>query len=176
MVFALIAASPSLRRIVAARDSTVRGRVPARLRDATARRRVRGQLKTVICEWCKREFQEYSSRAGRFCSRKCAGCARSGQPFESGGRIDLNQGEIVNALRQAGASVLITNRVGRGFPDLAVGFRGRNILMEVKNGKNSYGRRGFNKNQQKFHDEWRGEPPVIVRSIDDALRVLGALV
>jgi len=49
-------------------------------------------------------------------------------------RIDANQPEIVKALRQAGATVTSTATIGKGFPDIAVGFRGTNYLMEIKDG------------------------------------------
>lgn len=40
-------------------------------------------------------------------------------------KVDDNQGEIVAALQRAGCSVQSLAGVGRGFPDLAVGFQGR---------------------------------------------------
>ena len=90
-------------------------------------------------------------------------------------RSDSNQQDIIDALRAAGASVFDTSRVGGGFPDLVVGFGGgigitaRTYLMEVKtvNGK-------LNKKQVKFHNEWRGQVD-IVRSAEDALKVIGRL-
>jgi hypothetical protein len=47
-------------------------------------------------------------------------------------KVDLNQAEIVETLRQTGMSVLILSRVGQGCPDLLVGFRNHNYLLEVK--------------------------------------------
>jgi hypothetical protein len=47
-------------------------------------------------------------------------------------RADGNQAPIVEALKRIGARVLNLSQVGGGCPDLLVGFRGRNILMEVK--------------------------------------------
>jgi hypothetical protein len=83
-------------------------------------------------------------------------------------RIDRNHGEIVQALRQVGASVTSTARVGRGFPDIVVGFRGQNYLLEIKQGK------GLVRAQQaQFFNEWAGKAHV-VRSVDDALKAIGA--
>lgn len=48
------------------------------------------------------------------------------------GRIDANQSEIVAALRACGCTVAITSDVGGGFPDLVVGYQGRNFLLEIK--------------------------------------------
>lgn len=53
------------------------------------------------------------------------------------GRIDGNQAQIVRALRQVGATVLSLADMGDGCPDLLVGFRGFNILLEVKDGSAS---------------------------------------
>ena len=47
-------------------------------------------------------------------------------------KIDANQTEIVKALRQVGASVQSLASTGKGCPDLLVGFRGVNWLLEVK--------------------------------------------
>jgi len=49
-------------------------------------------------------------------------------------RIDANQPAIIAALRSIGATVQPLHAVGGGCPDLLVGLRGRNILMEVKDG------------------------------------------
>ena len=48
------------------------------------------------------------------------------------GRRDANQAEIVKALESVGASVLDLADVGRGCPDLLVGYAGREWLIEVK--------------------------------------------
>jgi hypothetical protein len=48
--------------------------------------------------------------------------------------VDDNQRQIVDALRRVGCSVWSLAGVGKGFPDLAVGFRGRNLFLEVKDG------------------------------------------
>jgi len=47
-------------------------------------------------------------------------------------RTDANQKVIVAALRAAGATVFDLSRVGGGCPDIAVGFRGKTYLMEIK--------------------------------------------
>ena len=48
-------------------------------------------------------------------------------------RIDANQNAIVDALREAGASVRVISQ-GDGIPDLLVGYKNFTILMEVKDG------------------------------------------
>ena len=47
-------------------------------------------------------------------------------------RVDANQAVIVAVLRAAGASVFDTHELGHGYPDLTVGFFGRNYLIEIK--------------------------------------------
>lgn len=47
-------------------------------------------------------------------------------------RADKNQQDIVDELRDLGISVLILSQVGGGCPDLLIGHRGKNYLIEVK--------------------------------------------
>lgn len=84
-------------------------------------------------------------------------------------KVDRNQGDIVEMLRAVGASVESLARVGAGVPDLLVGFRGQNWLLEVKVGKGA-----LTEDQQEWHPAWRGQVAV-VRSADEALRVIGAM-
>jgi Holliday junction resolvase len=88
--------------------------------------------------------------------------------------VDHNQKEIVEALRKAGASVLVTSNVGKGFPDIIVGLAGKNWLIEIKNPKSSYGKTGLNKIQKDFHSTWTGRVHVIY-SIDEALKLIGLI-
>lgn len=87
-------------------------------------------------------------------------------------RIDDNQNEIVDALRSVGASVAITSMVGDGFPDLTVGFRDINYLIEIKDGSKPPSRRQLTRPEQVFHDSWWGRID-IVNSVDEALYVIG---
>ena len=88
------------------------------------------------------------------------------------GRTDTNQTEIVKALRAVGASVAVTSSLGKGFPDLVVGWQGRNYLLEVKDGTLPPSRTRLTPDEQKWHDSWRGHV-VTIYSADDALEVLG---
>lgn len=85
---------------------------------------------------------------------------------------DRNQPEIVTALRRVGASVALTYRLGSGFPDLAIGFRGLNLFAEVKDGDAPPSQQRLTEDEQHFHDSWCGQIAV-VRTIDEALRLLG---
>lgn len=78
-------------------------------------------------------------------------------------RVDKNQTEIVEALRAIGASVQSLATVGKGVPDLLVGYRGQNWLLEVK-GKNGV----LTAPQITWHAEWRGRV-YVVRDAGDAI-------
>ncbi len=86
-------------------------------------------------------------------------------------RVDDNQAAIVNALRGVGATVQPLHSVGKGCPDLLVGFRGKNILMEIKDGNKPPSRQKLTPDQVHWHKQWYGNVHV-VSSIDQALDVL----
>jgi len=90
-------------------------------------------------------------------------------------RTDANQSDIATVLRQAGCTVLDLSRVGGGCPDLCVGGIDRRTgdrrtwLIEIKTAAGN-----LNPRQQEWHAEWRGQIAV-VRTVDEALRVIGAI-
>ena len=84
-------------------------------------------------------------------------------------RADCNQKEIVDALREIGASVIVLSQVGGGCPDLLVGFRGKEYLIEVK-AKNA----DLSDSQKEFFDNWQGRP-YVVRSVDEVLELLNCV-
>lgn len=87
-------------------------------------------------------------------------------------KIDANQPEIVKALRKAGATVQILAQVGQGCPDLMVGFRGQNFLIEVKDLNAPKSDRELNPNQVEWHRDWRGQV-CKVETAEAALAVIG---
>lgn len=79
-------------------------------------------------------------------------------------KVDGNQRDIVDALRQIGCDVHVI-----GLPvDLLVGFRARNFLIEVKdpNGSNR-----LTESQKEFMATWRGQVR-ICRSPEEAVRLV----
>lgn len=89
-------------------------------------------------------------------------------------KVDANQSEIVQALRQVGASVALLHSVGKGVPDLAVGYRGANYLLEVKDGAKKPSDRNLNADQVEWHQAWRGQAAV-AETVKEALIAIGAL-
>jgi hypothetical protein len=87
--------------------------------------------------------------------------------------VDRNQPEIVAALRAAGATVEHLHAVGGGCPDLLVGYRGANYLLEVKDGRKVASAKRLNPDQIVWHASWRGQKAV-VEDIEQALRAIGA--
>lgn len=78
---------------------------------------------------------------------------------------DDNEKEIVVALRKAGAYVSFIDEPC----DLIVGYQGKTILLEVKDGNKPPSARKLTHNEQKFHDEWTGGELYVVTCVDDAL-------
>lgn len=48
-------------------------------------------------------------------------------------KADKKQPEIVAGLRKKGMTVAHTHMIGRGFPDIVVGYKRMNFLVEIKN-------------------------------------------
>jgi hypothetical protein len=88
-------------------------------------------------------------------------------------RVDSNHGEIVSTLRRLGATVQDASRMGGGFPDLVVGFRGRTLLVEVKDSAKPPSARQLTPDQERWHSRWRGQV-CIVSSVDEALALLNS--
>ena len=89
--------------------------------------------------------------------------------FKRGGRKDDNHDELVSALEKMGVGVVDTSEKGGGFPDLICAVRHETLLVEIKNRKTGYGRKGLNKNQKKFAESWTGGPVYVIESVDDCV-------
>ena len=88
---------------------------------------------------------------------------------------DVNEGGIVDGLRGIGASV---NRINEeDLPDLLVGFRGKNYLIEIKappGPRGGVSGRTLTTGQLKWAMDWRGQIDM-ARDLDEALRIIGAV-
>ena len=71
-------------------------------------------------------------------------------------KVDSNQKMLVDHARLLGASVTHLHNVGKGIPDLCIGYEGDNYLCEVKrpDGK-------LNALQVEWHTNWLGQCCVI---------------
>lgn len=91
---------------------------------------------------------------------------------------DANEPAIVAALEAVGATVTRLNM--RDVPDLLVGFRRENYLLEVKRpagkrgGTSDDGQR-LSEGQEIWHCTWRGRTPAVVRTPEEALIAIGAI-
>ena len=85
------------------------------------------------------------------------------------GRVDFNQPEIVQALRDVGAQVTSMADLGNGVSDLLVSFRGEWTVMEIKDGTGK-----LTPDERAWIEDARA-PVTVVRSVDDALRAIGAI-
>lgn len=90
-------------------------------------------------------------------------------------RTDANQKEIVKGLRALpGVTVFCTHIVSDGFPDIIVGYEGRNYLIEIKDGNKPPSARKLTKDEVKFHNEWTGQVD-IAENLDQAMDIIGWL-
>lgn len=89
-------------------------------------------------------------------------------------KVDANQGEIVQALRGIGCTVQPLHTVGKGCPDLLCGYRGHNVLIEVKDGSKPQSARKLTPDQVDWHGSWAGQVHVAA-SVDEALGVIWRL-
>lgn len=88
--------------------------------------------------------------------------------------LDVNQPDIVKALRAAGASVTSLASVGDGCPDILVGIRKVTTVMEIKDGAKPPSKRKLTEPEEKWHAGWSGSKH-IVESVEQALAVLATL-
>ncbi|ADO14413.1 endonuclease [Acinetobacter phage AB1] len=86
-------------------------------------------------------------------------------------KIDANQPEIVAALRKIGCTVQILSSVGKGCPDILVGYRGKNFLLEIKDGAKPVSAQKLTPDQIEWHDLWNGQVNV-VNCVDQAIQVV----
>lgn len=80
---------------------------------------------------------------------------------------DGNEQPIVDALLKIGATVEKISM--KGVPDLLVGYRGANYLLEIKSEKGT-----LTDDQADFFALWKGQRR-IVRNVNEALEAIGAV-
>ena len=90
-------------------------------------------------------------------------------------RVDDNQKQIVSALRKVGATVQSLAAVGKGCPDLLVGYNGTTYLMEVKDPSKPKSDIQLTPDQRDWHSKWCGSSVAIVYGIEGAFKILGLM-
>ncbi|MHA2248690.1 MAG: hypothetical protein ACXADY_27340 [Candidatus Hodarchaeales archaeon] len=83
-------------------------------------------------------------------------------------RVDKNQPELVEWLRNHGYSVALTHMVGKNFPDIVIAKFGKNVLIEIKSEKGK-----LSEGQEKFASCWQGAY-ACVNSLEELKCVLKA--
>jgi hypothetical protein len=71
-----------------------------------------------------------------------------------------------------GITVLHLHTVGRGCPDLLVGFRGNNYLIELKNAENVPSKKRLTPDEEKFFSSWNGQVSKC-ETLEEILQVVG---
>jgi hypothetical protein len=86
-------------------------------------------------------------------------------------KVDANHSLIVGALISCGATVQSLAVIGKGCPDILIGWKGSNYLVEIKDGSKPPSKRELNPDQCKWHANWRGHV-MVIESVEQALAML----
>lgn len=89
-------------------------------------------------------------------------------------RVDENQKALTKLFRDMGASVAILSDLGKGCPDILLGYKGQNFLVEIKNGKKPPSGQKLTEPEQKFFDTWKGQV-CIVKSDTEAVDLINSI-
>lgn len=95
-------------------------------------------------------------------------------PYRRAARKDRNHNEIVEALKSIGATVQDLSPVGGGCPDILVGYRNNNYLLEIKDGEKAPSDRKLTKPQVEWHQLWQGAA-CVVKTVDEAIAAVGGM-
>ena len=87
-------------------------------------------------------------------------------------RTDANHKEIVDSIRKIPSlSVFSTHMVGKGFPDIVIGYKGINYLVEIKDGAKTKSQKKLTEDEIRFHQSWFGQINVC-ECVEDVLMLL----
>lgn len=89
-------------------------------------------------------------------------------------RTDANQDLIVKALRQHGCTVQPIHTIGKGAPDLIVGYGGSNYLIEIKDGSKPPSKQRLTEDELIWHGQWKGQVAVVA-SLEEAITLTSCL-
>ncbi len=89
-------------------------------------------------------------------------------------KADANQPEIVDAIRKLGATVLHLHTIGKGCPDICIGYAGLSLLAEIKDGSKPLSAQKLTADEQEWHDTWKGGV-YLIRHVEDAICAVSTL-
>lgn len=88
-------------------------------------------------------------------------------------KVDSNQPEIVKALRNIGAFVLVTSQLKNAF-DVLVGYHGKLYIIEIKDGNKPPSQRKLTEGELKCKQGFESVsvPYHVVNSVDEAIELI----
>jgi Holliday junction resolvase len=86
-------------------------------------------------------------------------------------RVDENQKTIIHTFIALGASVIDLSAVGRGCPDISIGYNKQTVFVEIKSSEKAK----YTEAQVKFMQNWKGGPVCRIDSVDAAIRLIKML-
>lgn len=90
-------------------------------------------------------------------------------------QTDRNHKDVIRWFLELGCTVVDLSKVGGGCPDLLVGVRGHERLVETKDPKRKPSERKLRPNQSEFFETWAGSKPAKVETHDDVIEVFRGL-
>lgn len=132
----------------------------------------------TTCEHCGTRFRSSPSSNRKFCGYQCfvdsGGPRRAGEAAvksmkKYGAKKDANHKEVFAAISEITA-VKDLSAAGCGVPDGIAWVDGGWHLFDVKNPNTGYGKRGLNKRQKSWADDWRGGPVFLIYTVEEARR------
>lgn len=89
-------------------------------------------------------------------------------------RQDANHKDIRAAFERLGCSVADLSSLGKGLPDLLVGFGGLSLCVEVKDGSKPPSKRRLTEDEERFRMNWKGGYKIVedLAGVDETVEVL----
>jgi len=87
-------------------------------------------------------------------------------------RVDDNQKELVKQIRRLGITVVHLHTIGKGCPDLLLGFRNKNFLIELKDSKKTTSKKKLTDDEVEFFKTWRGQVSKC-ETLEEIIQVVG---
>ena len=87
-------------------------------------------------------------------------------------KTDNNHKEILDQCRKIPQlTAFSTHTIGKGFPDIVVGYKGLNYLFEIKDPLKPKSARKLTQHESSFFCNWKGQVNVI-HTIEDIIEIL----